>query len=267
MSTVITTTHASEARLHLLADVAASQLPVIEEYHMDSDSDQAGPCSSSSSSRSADCSYRLESPSRRIVGSLHISCDPYATSPSPPKPFKRSVASNSLASTRSKTRTRGHAKAKDLAALSLEKKIKQQEVKERASKIRTVENSPVNQQQLLVLRMVYDQITMYPSETWMAIIAVTIRRALKQVKNWFSNERQKHNGKKDEDIVRMVSGEGERLRLRSVAVDYCKAEEWTDAFFEEVVMIHHLKVSTLLRLDESRQPRGDPVMNSPSPRS
>ncbi|KAF4573081.1 hypothetical protein EYR36_007591 [Pleurotus pulmonarius] len=252
MSTVITTTHASEARLHLLADVAASQLPVIEEYHMDSDSDQAGPCSSSSSSRSADCSYRLESPSRRIVGSLHISCDPYATSPSPPKPFKR---------------TRGHAKAKDLAALSLEKKIKQQEVKERASKIRTVENSPVNQQQLLVLRMVYDQITMYPSETWMAIIAVTIRRALKQVKNWFSNERQKHNGKKDEDIVRMVSGEGERLRLRSVAVDYCKAEEWTDAFFEEVVMIHHLKVSTLLRLDESRQPRGDPVMNSPSPRS
>ncbi|KAL4268082.1 Homeobox domain-containing protein [Pleurotus pulmonarius] len=229
MSTVITTTHASEARLHLLADVAASQLPVIEEYHMDSDSDQAGPCSSSSSSRSADCSYRLESPSRRIVGSLHISCDPYATSPSPPKPFKRP-------------------------------KISLPSVSRRRLSNRRSRN-------LLVLRMVYDQITMYPSETWMAIIAVTIRRALKQVKNWFSNERQKHNGKKDEDIVRMVSGEGERLRLRSVAVDYCKAEEWTDAFFEEVVMIHHLKVSTLLRLDESRQPRGDPVMNSPSPRS
>lgn len=65
----------------------------------------------------------------------------------------------------------------------------------------------------------------------------------------------------------MVSGEGERLRLRSVAVDCCKAEEWTDAFFEEVVMIHHLKVSTLLRLDESRQLRGEPMMDSPSPRS
>ncbi|KAJ8475271.1 hypothetical protein ONZ45_g15669 [Pleurotus djamor] len=298
MYTVTTTsTRSSEARLRLLADVAASQQPLQEFDDSDASSSSESEYivhSAASSSASAATAYsRYDSPSRHPIDSLHISCDPYAHSPSPPKPFKRSVASNSASSfhkPRSISKLRDTQKSRQAAVLSIEKKLKQQEVKERAQKIRTVENSPVNQQQLLVLRMVYDQITMYPSETWMAIIAVTIRRsaslsiflipfvspstclcsdplfsripppfsshrALKQVKNWFSNERQKHTGKKDEDVVRMVSAEGERLRLRPIAVQSCKAEEWTDTFFEEVVMIHHLKVSTSLRLDESQHPR------------
>ena len=105
--------------------------------------------------------------------------------------------------------------------------------------------------QLPFLRLVFVLIRSSP----VSLPPFSSHRALKQVKNWFSNERQKHTGKKDEDVVRMVSAEGERLRLRPIAVQSCKAEEWTDTFFEEVVMIHHLKVSTSLRLDESQHPR------------
>ncbi len=63
-----------------------------------------------------------------------------------------------------------HGKAKE------ETLARRKERLERATKIRSLDNSPVNDEQLTVLRMVYDEITMYPSESWMVLIAIIIRR-------------------------------------------------------------------------------------------
>lgn len=104
-------------------------------------------------------------------------------------------------------------------------------------KIRSLDNSPVNSRQFIVLRMVYDEITMYPSESWMVLMAIIIRRAFKQVKNWFSNERQKNRSGK---VIPVETGEGDKVRLRPLAIQ--AFQEWSDKLFEEVVMIHNYKV-------------------------
>ena len=53
---------------------------------------------------------------------------------------------------------------------------RRKELMDKASKIKSLDNSPVNERQLLVLRMVYDEITMYPCESWMVLIAIIINR-------------------------------------------------------------------------------------------
>jgi len=118
---------------------------------------------------------------------------------------------------------------------------------ERALRIKSLENSPVNDRQLHVLRMVYDEITMYPSEAWMVLIAIVINRAFKQVKNWFSNERQKQ---KVGEVVSVRTDTGEKLRLRAQALQLC--QDWSDSFFEEVIMVHHFKVLRRLRWKETQ---------------
>jgi hypothetical protein len=58
----------------------------------------------------------------------------------------------------------------------MQMKMQRKELLEKATKIKSLDNSPVNERQLLVLRMVYDEITMYPCESWMVIIAIVIQR-------------------------------------------------------------------------------------------
>lgn len=60
--------------------------------------------------------------------------------------------------------------------IRLDMKSKRKSLMERASKIRSLDNSPVNDRQLLVLRMVYDEITMYPCESWMVLLAIILKR-------------------------------------------------------------------------------------------
>lgn len=123
-------------------------------------------------------------------------------------------------------------------------RAKRQTLLEKATKIRSLDNSPVNDHQLLVLRMVYNEITMYPPESWMVLLAIVIRRAFKQVKNWFSNERQKN---KEGRSIRSQTKEGDKVRLRPMALQqWCP--EWSDAFFEEVIMIYDYKVLMDLRV-------------------
>lgn len=57
-------------------------------------------------------------------------------------------------------------------------KMRRKELLEKAIKIKSLDNSPVNERQLLVLRMVYDEITMYPCESWMVLIAIIINRSV-----------------------------------------------------------------------------------------
>jgi len=85
--------------------------------------------------------------------------------------------------------------------------------------------------------MIYDEITMYPCESWVVLVAIVIHRAYKQVKNWFSNERQKN---RYGDSIPTETEEGDKVRLRPSAL--AMHAEWSDAFFEEVVMIHNYRV-------------------------
>jgi hypothetical protein len=108
---------------------------------------------------------------------------------------------------------------------------------EKASKIKSLDNSPVNERQLILLRMVYDEITMYPCESWMVLIAIIIHRAYKQVKNWFSNERQKNRAG---ESIPLETEDGDKVRLRPSALTTC--QEWSDSFFEEVIMICNYRI-------------------------
>lgn len=67
-------------------------------------------------------------------------------------------------------------------------KKKRQELLDKAVKIKSLDNSPVNERQLLVLRMVYDEITMYPCESWMVLLAIVINR-LASITSHFSRRR------------------------------------------------------------------------------
>jgi len=100
-----------------------------------------------------------------------------------------------------------------------------------------LDNSPANEHQLLVLRMVFDEITMYPCESWMVLIAIIIRRAYKQVKNWFSNERQKN---RSGESATFETADGDKVRLRTSALSTC--QEWSDSFMEEVLMIYNFRL-------------------------
>lgn len=192
--------------------------------------------------------YTISSSPFPSVPSLHISCgrSPSDTG-SEPKPLFRSITSNGTQradsaplqskhpmKTRKKCPTRdasSHIKAKE------ETLARRRERLERATKIRSLDNSPVNYEQLTVLRMVYDEITMYPSESWMVLIAIIIRRSFKQVKNWFSNERQKHRAG---EMVSVYTEEGDKMRLRFPAFEF--SEHWSDSLLEEVAMIYHYLV-------------------------
>jgi hypothetical protein len=82
-----------------------------------------------------------------------------------------------------------------------------------------------------------------------------------QVKNWFSNQRQKESRANRENTtyqtplastLRRSLCDGRPLRLRPIALECFTAEEWTDDLFDEVVMIHNFRLLVKLRRDESK---------------
>ncbi|KAJ7225686.1 hypothetical protein GGX14DRAFT_640325 [Mycena pura] len=129
-----------------------------------------------------------------------------------------------------------------------ELKTRRKELLARACAIESLENSPVNAQQLFVLRTVYDEITMYPIEPWLVLMAIVLHRSQRQIKNWFSNERQKN---RCGETVCAQNELGERLRLRPSALEFC--EDWSDAFFEEVLMIVNFRTARRLQWEHTGQ--------------
>lgn len=119
--------------------------------------------------------------------SLHIPCGYSAFTHDDPKPLRRSSTSNSLhadssssSSGRSARISKKHTRkvARPLQTAKADLKARRRKCMERALRIKSLENSPVNDRQLHVLRMVYDEITMYPSEAWMVLIAIVINRCV-----------------------------------------------------------------------------------------
>lgn len=115
---------------------------------------------------------------------FHTPCPASApTSNLPLKSLRRSSTLNSLCSASGAHKLRPRKKAhkslmtcRSLLKVKADLKNKRKDIYIRACEIKSLDNSPVNEQQLMVLRMVYDEITMYPSEHWMAVIAVAIHR-------------------------------------------------------------------------------------------
>jgi len=121
------------------------------------------------------------------VASLHIPCKKTeAMSDTEKRPLKRSNSSNQLSNVdphfvpfiRHKPggRSRKHAEVHLKSRMQIN--VKRKELLQKATKIKSLDNSPANEHQLLVLRMVFDEITMYPCESWMVLIAIIIRRSV-----------------------------------------------------------------------------------------
>jgi len=241
-----TLTQAQQGPLHFLAHV------ICATDTTSTSSRNTTPMSSSSSPDLPCC--HISSPPRtpfQGVASLHIPCKKIeAISDTEKKPLKRSNSSNQISHVdthfvpfiRHKLGGRTRKSAEVNLKSRMQMKVRRQELLQRATKIKSLDNSPANEHQLLVLRMVFDEITMYPCESWMVLIAIIIRRAYKQVKNWFSNERQKN---RSGESATFETADGDRVRLRTSALLTC--QEWSDSFIEEVLMIYNFR---LLRVSQ-----------------
>ncbi|KAF4623815.1 hypothetical protein D9613_002134 [Agrocybe pediades] len=230
--------------LHFLACVISDTSAPIG-HHSSSPEPSSSASSSLSSSPEASSSNAVPFLSQDIA-SLHVPFQPSKIRPiRSHRILKHTTSSNHPSSPvssfvpfiRHKSGRQARKSAESVLKCKAQMKKRRKELLEKACKIKSLDNSPVNERQLLVLRMVYDEITMYPSESWMVLIAIIIHRAYKQVKNWFSNERQKN---RTGESVSLETEEGDKIRLRSTAYSTC--QDWSDAFFEEVTMIYNYRV-------------------------
>jgi len=230
--------------LHFLASVISDiGNDNSSSHHSSSDEEslQTPPPGSSSPMSTASATPFLQP-----VADLHVPCKPTKVQQLvEPRVLRHSTSSNHLPSSdpnfvpfiRHKSGRRTRKIAESHLNNRMQMKRRRKELMDKAIKIKSLDNSPVNERQLFVLRMVYDEITMYPCESWMVLIAIIINRAYKQVKNWFSNERQKN---RTGESVSLETEDGDKVRLRSSALSTC--QEWSDSFFEEVVMIYNYRI-------------------------
>lgn len=77
-----------------------------------------------------------------------------------------------------------------------------------------------------------------------------------KAKNWFSNQRQEV-AKRSRDqnpgqaydplsFVKLVTcSEGRDIKVRPSALEHCKAEEWTDELFEQIVLISDYRLMVI----------------------
>ncbi|KAH7930561.1 hypothetical protein BV22DRAFT_56791 [Leucogyrophana mollusca] len=137
-------------------------------------------------------------------------------------------------------------------------------LKMRALAIPSTGKTPATTRQRLVMQMVYNEITPYPDEAWVSQMGIIINREYHQVKNWFSNQRQKDaresrlhisqpvTASSSDSTLCKITCEGRELRLRTLALETCQATDWSDSFFDEVVMIHNFRLLVKHSQDDAR---------------
>ena len=148
--------------LYLLAQVASEAKPA---------SRFSSPCSESLNSPCSASSPSSETLYITFTERRHIS--PPLRSLRPSKPSTRAEPNFVPYVIRAKRKSR---KTEGDIKTRLQMKARRKELMDKANKIKSLENSPVNDRQLSVLRMIYDEITMYPSESWMVLVAIVISR-------------------------------------------------------------------------------------------
>ncbi|KAF7310769.1 Homeobox domain-containing protein [Mycena chlorophos] len=100
-----------------------------------------------------------------------------------------------------------------------------------AAQISALSNSPVDSRQQRLLRIVYDTLTIYPPKSWQNIMAIRLARTPEQIRNWFSNTRQKNRG---DALKNHIEVGQERIRLRPSAL--ALSEAWSDEVFEQIFL-------------------------------
>lgn len=208
------------------------------------------------------------------------------------KPSHRHRPNPISLSTRSKSHLRGvsedtlrkkvqkHAGSHTAPKPHSERDARVRDLKSRALAIPSTGKTPATVRQRMVMQMVYDEITPYPDEAWVSQLGIIIQRYLSpsasaqstshrlsreyhQVKNWFSNQRQKdaRDSRQSpqpsassnlESSLCKITCDGRDMRIRTSALDVCAADEWSDAFFDEVVMIHNFRLLAKHSQDEAR---------------
>lgn len=169
--------------LHLLANVAseAGRYPSHRSDSPQSDGSSPSPPSHSRTSSAsttdssvadslADHHLRVPSSSKRLAFQIHRPLSRLNFSPS----SLLSPDPNFVPYIRPRKRARKNTEL--TLRTRMQMKARRKELMEKAIKIKSLDNSPVNERQLLVLRMVYDEITMYPCESWMVLVAIIIHR-------------------------------------------------------------------------------------------
>ncbi|KIM47861.1 hypothetical protein M413DRAFT_62944 [Hebeloma cylindrosporum] len=237
--------------LHFLANVV-SDIDSTISHRSQTPSSTAGTSVGSSSPSSSSEAYSPPASFLPDVASLHIPCNAGSSREKGHRALRHSNTSNQSLSSdphfvpfrRVSRRTRKTSESHLRNRMQM--KTKRNELLEKATKIKSLDNSPVNERQLFVLRMVYDEITMYPCESWMVILAIVIQRAYKQVKNWFSNERQKN---RTGESIPFETEDGDKVRLRSSVLSTC--QDWSDSVFEEIVMIYNYRIQRNSRFGRS----------------
>ncbi|KAJ7275208.1 hypothetical protein B0H12DRAFT_1086245, partial [Mycena haematopus] len=189
------------------------------------------------------------SPSSSLWSSPPACCDfrGHSSSPSPGSEPSLKALTNSRQLRPRKKPHKSPKSSRSHLKPSPELKVRRKELMDRACGIDSLSNSPANDCQLHVLKTVFDEITMHPTEPWLVLMAIILRRSLRQIRNWFSNERQKNRWG---DLVSTYTDVGERLRLRPSAIELC--EQWSDAFFEEVLMIVNYRTARRLQWERAQ---------------
>jgi hypothetical protein len=154
-----------------------------------------------------------------------------------------------------------------------ERDARVRELKSRALAIHSTGKTPATVRQRMVMQMVYDEISPYPDEAWVSQLGIIIQREYHQVKNWFSNQRQKdaRDSRQSpqpsassnlESSLSKITCDGRDMRIRTSALDVCTADEWSDAFFDEVVMIHNFRLLAKQSQDEAKATLPDSPVSS-----
>jgi len=140
-------------------------------------------------------------------------------------------------------------------ALSNDQRRRIRAWKDIARKKETKDKEPTSEWQRLVMVMVFNEITAYPPEDWLSLIGGLINRSTAQVDTFFSNTRQKlkriagndHPPDHVRDSRTVDVGKDRPVKMRRSALELCPAENWTDSFIEEIVMIYNFRASGYLR--------------------
>jgi len=149
------------------------------------------------------------------------------------------------------------------------KSAKLRDLKARALRVPCASNVPASTQQRMLMRTVFDDITPYPDDAWMSHMAILTKRNYKQVKNWFSNQRQKEAKPEAEnrgarlslgsdctieDSLVDISCDGRTLRVRNTSAECLSEEGWTDDDFVQVLMVMNFKIVCELSNGFQRKP-------------
>ncbi|KII93768.1 hypothetical protein PLICRDRAFT_404522 [Plicaturopsis crispa FD-325 SS-3] len=128
-----------------------------------------------------------------------------------------------------------------------------QELYIRAHTINWIKKKKFRSSQLDMLNMVFYEITPYPPNSWIGVLAVIVHANYEAVNIWFGNTRQRlaKNRGEDEDTLMSqmvcVSCPAGNLRMRPIALRSTKPEDWTDSWFEEVCMIWNFRLQVRRR--------------------